>query len=93
MKILLPHFKTLAFGSGGFTGGLSKALGLIMLLGFAYGVIKIIGGASQYGRDPDAAKSSIIGGLIIAGAVAIMHVLFSSFGLDVSNLFPDTGSF
>jgi hypothetical protein len=38
--------------SGGFLAGLSKALGLIMLIGFVYGVIKVIGGATNYNRDP-----------------------------------------
>ena len=57
---------------GGFLAGLSKALGLIMLIGFVYGVIKVIGGAANYNRDPDAAKQSIIAGVMIAGSVANM---------------------
>jgi ABC-type enterochelin transport system permease subunit len=78
--------------AGGFQAGLSKALGLIMMIGFVYAVIKIIGGAASYNRDPDAAKQSIIGGLLIAGAVAIVTVLFQAFGLNVG-ITPDMGGF
>lgn len=77
----------------GFASGLSKALGLIMLIGFVYGVIKIIGGAANYNRDPDGAKQSIVAGLLIAGAVAIMLALFAAFGINVSGLTPDTSGF
>jgi len=83
----------LAQAANGFVSGLSKALGLIMLIGFVYGVIKIIGGAANYNRDPDGAKQSIVAGLLIAGAVAIMFALFSAFGVDVAGLAPDTSGF
>lgn len=78
---------------GGFLAGLSKALGLIMLIGFVYGVIKVIGGAANYNRDPDAAKQSIIAGVMIAGSVAIMLALFKAFGIDVTGLTVDIAGF
>ena len=91
MKTILPNIHILA--TGGFTAGLSKALGLIMLIGFVYGVIKIIGGAANYNRDPDGAKSTIISGVLIAGSMAIMTMLFQAFGLDVTGLTADITGF
>jgi hypothetical protein len=76
--------------AAGFVEGLSKGLGIIMLIGFVYGVIKIIGGAANYSKDPDGSKQSIVAGLMIAGAVALMTILFSAFGLDLGGLTPDT---
>jgi L-asparagine transporter-like permease len=84
---------TILAASGGFTQGLSKALGLIMMIGFVYAVIKIIGGAANYNRDPDAAKQSIIGGLLIAGAIAIVTALFTAFGINITGLTADTSGF
>ncbi|RYD25602.1 MAG: hypothetical protein EOP86_27095 [Verrucomicrobiaceae bacterium] len=72
---------------------LSKVLGLLMLIGFVYGVIKVIGGAANYNRDPDGAKQSIIAGVLIAGAVAIMTVVFRAFGIDVTGLNIDVTGF
>lgn len=89
---IFPPFLAQA-AANGFVNGLSKALGLIMLIGFVYGVIKIIGGAANYNRDPDGAKQSIVAGLLIAGAVAIMFALFAAFGVDVAGLTPDTSGF
>ncbi len=82
-----------AAGAGGFTAGLSKALGLIMLIAFVFGVIKVIGGAANYNRDPDSAKQSIISGVMIAGSVSIMFALFKAFGIDVSGLSVDMAGF
>jgi hypothetical protein len=76
--------------AAGFVEGLSKGLGIIMLIGFVYGVIKIIGGAANYSKDPDGSKQSIVAGLMIAGAVALMTILFTAFGLDLGGLTPDT---
>lgn len=72
---------------------LSKVLGLLMLIGFVYGVIKVIGGAANYNRDPDGAKQSIIAGVLIAGAVAIMTVVFRAFGIDVTGMNIDVTGF
>lgn len=56
---------------------------IIMLFGFLFGVVRIIGGAGQMQRgDIEGGKASIISGALIAGAVIIMRVLFTLF-------FPD----
>jgi hypothetical protein len=80
-------------GASNIQGALSKVLGLLMLIGFIYGVVKVIGGAANYNRDPDGAKQSIIAGVLIAAAVAIMTVLFTAFGIDVSGLTVDVSGF
>ena len=79
--------------TGSLTGGLSKALGVIMLIAFCFGVVKIIGGCANYNRDPDAAKATIISGVLIAAAMAIMTVLFTAFGIDVTSLSADVSGF
>jgi hypothetical protein len=70
-------------GGSGIQAALSKVLGLFMLIGFLYGVVKIIGACANYNRDPDGAKQSIIAGVLIAASVAIVTVLFTAFGINV----------
>ncbi len=82
-----------AAGATNIQGALSKVLGLLMLIGFVYGVVKVIGGAANYNRDPDGAKQTIIAGVLIAAAVAIMTVLFTAFGIDVTGLSIDVTGF
>ena len=78
--------------SGGLAGGASKALGIVMLIGFIFGTVCVIGGGFAIRRgDTDAGKLSIIGGLIIAAAPVIVKALFTAFGLDSSTV--DVGSF
>jgi hypothetical protein len=61
--------------------GLSSALNVIMLIGFIFGVVCVIGGGFAIRRgDTDAGKMSIVGGLIIAGAPVIVKALFAAFG-------------
>lgn len=61
--------------------GLSSALNVIMLIGFIFGVVCVIGGGFAIRRgDTDAGKMSIVGGLIIAGAPVIVRALFAAFG-------------
>ncbi|MGH7991114.1 MAG: hypothetical protein ACREDS_13100 [Limisphaerales bacterium] len=61
--------------------GLSSALNVIMLIGFIFGVVCVIGGGFAIRRgDADTGKMSIIGGLIIAGAPVIVKALFTAFG-------------
>ena len=61
----------LAQAAGGLAEGASKAMGIVMLIGFIFGTICVVGGGFAIGRgDTDAGKLSIIGGLIIAGAPA-----------------------
>jgi hypothetical protein len=82
----------LAQSSGDLAGGASKALGIVMLMGFIFGTVCVIGGGFAIRRgDTDAGKLSIIGGLIIAAAPVIVRALFTAFGLDSSTV--DVGSF
>jgi hypothetical protein len=82
----------LAQSSGGLTQGASKAMGIVMLIGFIFGTVCVIGGGFAIRRgDTDAGKLSIIGGLIIAAAPVIVKALFTAFGLDSSTV--DVGSF
>lgn len=79
-------------GGGGLTEGASKAMGIVMLIGFIFGTICVVGGGFAIRRgDTDAGKLSIIGGLIIAGAPVIVKALFAAFGLEGSAV--DVGSF
>jgi len=76
----------------GLMEGASKAMSIVMLIGFIFGTICVIGGGFAIRRgDTDAGKLSIIGGLIIAAAPAIVKALFSAFGLEGSTV--DVGSF
>ena len=70
------------------SGGASSALGIVMLIGFIFGTICVIGGGFAIRRgDADTGKMSIIGGLIIAGAPVIVKALFTAFGIG-RNVFP-----
>lgn len=74
------------------SSGASSALGIVMLIGFIFGTICVIGGGFAIRRgDADTGKMSIIGGLIIAGAPVIVKALFTAFG--VGNSTVDVGSF
>ena len=82
----------LAQSAGGLAQGASKALGIVMLVGFIFGTICVIGGGFAIRRgDTDAGKLSIIGGLIIAAAPVIVKALFTAFGLGGSTV--DVGPF
>jgi hypothetical protein len=90
MKTLIPI--VLAQAAGGLAEGASKAMGIVMLIGFIFGTICVIGGGFAVRRgDTDAGKLSIIGGLIIAGAPVIVKALFTAFGLGGSTV--DVGAF
>ena len=92
-KLLAFNFlPILAQSTGDLAGGASKALGIVMLIGFIFGTICVVGGGFAIRRgDTDAGKLSIIGGLIIAGAPVIVKALFTAFGIDSSTV--DVGSF
>ena len=78
--------------TGDLAGGASKALGIVMLIGFIFGTICVVGGGFAIRRgDTDAGKLSIIGGLIIAGAPVIVNALFTAFGIASSSV--DCGPF
>ena len=93
MKTLLSNqFLPLLAQAGGLAEGASKAMGIVMLIGFIFGTICVVGGGFAIRRgDTDAGKLSIIGGLIIAGAPVIVKALFTAFGLDGSTV--DVGNF
>ena len=92
-KLFAANFiPILAQTSGDLAGGASKALGIVMLIGFIFGTICVVGGGFAIRRgDTDAGKLSIIGGLIIAGAPVIVKALFTAFGIDSSTV--DVGTF
>ena len=92
-KLFATNFiPILAQTSGDLAGGASKALGIVMLIGFIFGTICVVGGGFAIRRgDTDAGKLSIIGGLIIAGAPIIVKALFTAFGIDSSTV--DVGAF
>ena len=74
------------------TSGVSSALGIVMLIGFIFGTICVVGGGFAIRRgDTDSGKLSIIGGLIIAGAPVTVKALFTSFGIGTSTV--DVGTF
>jgi hypothetical protein len=78
--------------SASLSSGVSSALGILMLIGFIFGTICVIGGGFAIRRgDADTGKLSIVGGLIIAGAPVIVKALFTAFGLGSSTV--DVGSF
>src|ERR1017187_8192724 len=82
----------LAQTTGSLSSGASSALGIVMLIGFIFGTICVVGGGFAIRRgDADTGKLSIIGGLIIAGAPVIVKALFTAFGIGSSTI--DVGTF
>jgi hypothetical protein len=82
----------LAQATGSLSSGASSALGIVMLIGFIFGTICVVGGGFAIRRgDADTGKLSIIGGLIIAGAPVIVKALFVAFGIGSSTV--DVGNF
>lgn len=89
---LLTKTSPILAQASGLSEGASQAMGIVMLIGFIFGTICVVGGGFAIRRgDTDAGKLSIIGGLIIAGAPAIVKALFTAFGLGDSTV--DPGSF
>ena len=69
-------------GSGGlqqFIGPLKSGLNLIMILGFIAGCVMVMSGFLNAKRDENW-KMTVIYGIGVAGAVALMKALFSMFG-------------
>jgi hypothetical protein len=90
--LLIQFSPILAQAAGGLQEGASRAMGIVMLIGFIFGTICVIGGGFAIRRgDTDAGKLSIIGGLIIAGAPVIVRALFTAFGHQGSTV--DVGGF
>ena len=89
---VLRALPVLAQATGSLSQGASQALGIVMLIGFIFGTICVVGGGFAIRRgDTDAGKLSIIGGLIIAGAPVIVKALFTAFGISSSTV--DVGAF
>jgi len=63
-------------------------LGVIFMVGFLWGVIKIWNGADKMSKGDADGKMGIISGIIIAGAGAIMGALFFIFGMGDGVLTP-----
>ena len=63
-------------------------LGVMFLFGFLWGVIKIWGGADRMSKGDADGKMGIVGGIVIAGAAAIMAALFAIFGMSDGALTP-----
>jgi hypothetical protein len=94
MKLLLSQIDSLpsSLNPPAVSPKVRKAMGIVMLIGFIFGTICVVGGGFAIRRgDTDAGKLSIIGGLIIAGAPVIVKALFTAFGLDGSTV--DVGTF
>lgn len=69
----------------------SKGLGIIMMLAFIFGLIKVISGAIAISNGNPDGKSAILGGMLVAGAGSVMLVLFKIFGMGAGALTPDFG--
>jgi hypothetical protein len=67
-------------------------LGIVMFIGFFVGTVLIISGAWQIKQgNADQGKLSIIGGIIIAAAPAIMTFFFGAGGMDDGEIEPSFG--
>ena len=67
--------------------GLPARLSTVMKIGFLLGVVVIAGGGMAIrGGRAEEGKMAIVGGLIIAGAPAILKALFTAFGLSGSSV-------
>lgn len=64
------------------------ALGVIFLIGFIWGVVKIWGGADRMSKGDTDGKLGVVSGVIIAGAAAIMAALYYIFGISGGALTP-----
>jgi hypothetical protein len=81
------------FNSTDLKTGLSNSLAVIMMFGFVLGISCVIYGGFAIRRgDVDQGKMSIIGGLIISAAPAVVYAFYTIFGLS-SNSAVGVGSF
>ena len=63
-------------------------LGVLFLVGFFWGVLKIWGGADRLSKGDADGKMGIVSGIVIAGAASIMAALFGIFGMQGGALVP-----
>lgn len=68
----------------------ASGLGIVMYIGFFIGIVLIISGAWQIKQgNADQGKLSIIGGIIIAAAPAIMTAFFGAGGMEDGEIEPE----
>jgi hypothetical protein len=79
--------------AGALLTGLSTAVGAIMVAGALFSIVKVVGGALNYNKDPESSKSSFISAGIAAGAVIIVLAIFKAMGLDLSGITADFSNF
>jgi len=86
----LPAWSILPFAQvpASLKTGFQYGLGIMFLVGFLWGVIKIWGGADRMSKGDADGKMGIISGIIISAAAAIMAALFSIFGMSDGALTP-----
>ena len=80
MFINTPRFAVIS-SVAEFRQAMGSVLGILMTIAFLVGVVLIIGGALKRDDNPAGAKNAMITGSIIAGAVAIMGILYTVFGI------------
>lgn len=68
--------------------GFGAALGVLFMIGFLWGVVKIWSGANAISKGDADGKAGVIAGILIASSAAIMGVLFYIFGLQDAILTP-----
>jgi len=68
--------------AGAITTGMGTVVGGIMVLAMGISIVKVVGGALNYNRDPDAAKSSFVQAGLAAGACVIVLAIFKAFGMN-----------
>lgn len=68
--------------------GLGGALGVLFMVGFVWGVVKIWGGADALSKGNPDGKAGIVAGIILAASAAIMGAFFYLFGLQDAILTP-----
>jgi uncharacterized membrane protein YozB (DUF420 family) len=74
------------FSSTDLRTGISNSLAVIMMFGFVLGIAAVIYGGFAIRRgDVDQGKMSIIGGLIIAAAPAVVYAFYTIFGINTNS--------
>jgi uncharacterized membrane protein YozB (DUF420 family) len=74
------------FSSTNLQTGISNSVAVIMMFGFVLGIFSVIYGGFAIRRgDVDQGKMSILGGLIIAAAPAVVYAFYKIFGIDSSS--------
>jgi uncharacterized membrane protein YozB (DUF420 family) len=90
----VPAFaQNTTFSSTDLRTGISNSLAVIMMFGFVLGISSVIYGGFAIRRgDVDQGKMSILGGLLIAAAPAVVYAFYTIFGIN-SNSSVGVGNF